>query len=74
MPRPPRADAAAVNVVVRFSPLELGVALRLAEEARSVSLSAFLRALVAAEAERQTGKRGRPKGIAGKRKARRRNG
>lgn len=84
MPRPPRAEATAANVVVRFSPDELAALDRLAA-GRGMDRSALLRALVAEEAERCTvrsataaerkrqvrwelDKRGRPKGMAGKRK------
>ncbi len=58
MPRPPRADAAAVNVVVRFSPDELAAVRRLAGKA---SVSAFLRLLVAEEDRRRARRKARSK-------------
>lgn len=51
MGRPARADGAAANVVVRFSPDELEAAKRLAV-GRKVTVSALLRALVDEEGER----------------------
>lgn len=56
MPRPPRNEAAAANVVARFSPDELAAAKRLAVK-RGVTVSELLRALVAEELTRAARRR-----------------